>query len=79
MIEKPGDRLSGAPGGTVPVAPWSRVLILIAALVAACLLSYSITGSILPEEPGAVLVFQNALLLVVLGSALLEYKFTAPG
>lgn len=36
------------------------------------------TGSVLPSEPENAVLFQNALLLVVLGSALLEPHFTRP-
>ena len=60
------------------VKPWARVAILLVSLTAACALSVRLTGSIVPTRTGDVLVFQNALLLVVLGSTILEYKFTAP-
>jgi uncharacterized protein len=58
--------------------PWVRVAILATALVVVCILSYYITGSVIPTDPKNGLIFQNALLLIVLGSALLEYKFTKP-
>ena len=60
------------------VAPWARVLILISAMIVACLLSLRLTGSLVPISAGDALIFQNALLLVVLGSAILEHKFTKP-
>lgn len=59
-------------------APWVRVLIMLVALSAGAGLSYVITGSTLPTNPKDALLFQNGLLLVVLGSALIEYKFTKP-
>ena len=59
--------------------PWTRVVILLASLACLCLLSWVFTGSALPRGAGEVAIFQNALLLIVLGSALLEAKFTKPG
>lgn len=67
-----------AQSGKIVIMPWVRVVILITALVAVCVLSYFITGSAIPTDPKNGLIFQNALLLIVLGSALLEYKFTKP-
>lgn len=58
--------------------PWPRVAILVAGLLATALISRRITGQFLPSDPNASLIFQNALLLIVLGSALLEQKFTKP-
>ncbi len=60
------------------VAPWTRVLILLVSVVGVLLLSLRLTGSVLPDNPRDALIFQNALLLIVLGSAILEYKFTKP-
>jgi hypothetical protein len=60
------------------VTPWTRVLILLVSLGAAGLISLRLTGSVLPDNPPDALIFQNALLLVVLGSAILEYHFTKP-
>jgi len=54
------------------------VAIVIVALVAICAISYGITGSVVPKEAKDILIFQNALLLLVLGSAVLEHKFTKP-
>ena len=48
------------------------------ALAAACALSYSLTGSIVPTAQADALVFQSTLLFVILGSAVLEHKFTRP-
>lgn len=59
-------------------APWTRVLVLFVALAAALWISYFYTGSALPENPKDSLVFQNALLLVILGSAVLELHYTKP-
>lgn len=61
------------------VAPWSRLAILVAAVLAAGGLSLYLTGSIVPNKPQESLMFQSSLLLVVLGSAVIEHKFTRPG
>ena len=58
--------------------PWTRVFILIAGLILILILSHIITGTFLPTDPKDALIFQNALLLIVLSSALLENKFTKP-
>lgn len=60
------------------VAPWARVIIILASVAAILIISRAITGSIIPTQGKDALIFQNALLLIVLGSALLEYKFTKP-
>jgi hypothetical protein len=60
------------------VAPWTRVVILLAALIAACGLSLYATGSVIPTSARDALIFQSTLLFVVLGSAVLEHKFTRP-
>ena len=60
------------------VAPWVRVGVLLSAVTVICLLSWYLTGSLIPATPGETLIFQNALLLIVLGSAILEHKFTKP-
>src|SRR5438128_5858800 len=60
------------------IAPWSRVLILTGSLIALCSLSNKITGSIIPTTQGDALIFQSALLVIVLGSAVIEHKFTKP-
>jgi hypothetical protein len=60
------------------IDPWVRVAIM---LIAACtlgLIAYRITGSILPNGTTEALIFQNALLFIVLGSALLEHHYTKP-
>ncbi|MDD3663441.1 MAG: DUF87 domain-containing protein, partial [Candidatus Pacebacteria bacterium] len=58
--------------------PWTRVAILLTGLVAIASISRYLTGEFLPSDPKDALIFQNALLLIVLGSALLEHKFTKP-
>ena len=58
--------------------PWTRVAILLVGLVVIAGISRYTTGKIIPSDPQDALIFQNALLLIVLGSALLEYKFTKP-
>src|SRR2546425_12568376 len=60
------------------LAPWARVGILIVALSAAGLASWWLTGSVVPKRSQDSLIFQSGLLLVVLGSAILENKFTRP-
>lgn len=60
------------------VKPWSRVVILLFFLVLALLLSLYLTGTFLPSDPKQSLIFQGSLLLIVLGSAVLEHKFTKP-
>lgn len=58
--------------------PWVRIAIMVIAALVLGILSYRITGSVLPQDPKAALLFQNALLLIVLGSALLEHHYTKP-
>lgn len=60
------------------IAPWSRVAILLAAVLMAGGLSLYITGSLVPKRREESLIFQSGLLLVVLGSAVIEHKFTRP-
>jgi len=59
--------------------PWTRVAILLVGLGSIFCLSRVVTGAFLPSDQKDQLVFQNALLLIVLGSAILETKFTKPG
>lgn len=65
-------------GNTDYVAPWSRVAILAGTLLAGGFLSWLLTGHIVPTEPRQSVIFQSGLLLVVLGSAVIEHKFTRP-
>lgn len=58
--------------------PMIRVLIMLSALVVAVLISYYFTGSPFPKDEKHALIFQNTLLLVVLGSTILEHYFTKP-
>lgn len=60
------------------VAPWTRVAILIASLVVAGIVADEVTGSIVPRKAPDALIFQSGLLLLVLGSAILEHKFNKP-
>jgi hypothetical protein len=60
------------------VSPVVRVLILILSTLTICGLSFSFTGSIIPSDPRDSLIFKNALLLVVIGVALLEKFYTKP-
>lgn len=58
--------------------PLVRVVIAVAGLVVTGALFYALRGAVIPKTPGDGLLFQSAVLLVVLGSSLLEYKFTKP-
>ena len=58
--------------------PWTRVLILLGSLITIGILARNITGHWIPSGQTDSIIFQNALLLIVLGSALLEAKFTKP-
>ncbi|MCH8497825.1 MAG: DUF87 domain-containing protein [Marinobacter sp.] len=58
--------------------PMIRVFIMLAGLLCALIISWKFTGSPLPQDPQYAIVFQNALLLIVLGSAILEHFFTKP-
>lgn len=58
--------------------PMVRVFIMLVGLLCALLISWKFTGSPLPQDSKYSLVFQNALLLIVLGSAILEHFFTKP-
>lgn len=58
--------------------PMIRVFIMLTGLLCALLISWKFTGSPLPQDSKHSLIFQNALLLIVLGSAILEHFFTKP-
>src|SRR5690242_14454402 len=58
--------------------PWTRVIILLGSLAMLAFLAHRLTGQFLPGDPETALIFQNALLLIILGSALLEHQFTKP-
>ena len=58
--------------------PMVRVFVMLTGLLAALLISWKYTGSPLPQDSEYSLIFQNALLLIVLGSAVLEHFFTKP-
>ena len=60
------------------IDPWVRIAIMLVAAVTIAFLSKHLTGSVLPADPKEALLFQNALLLIVLGSALLEHHYTKP-
>lgn len=63
----------------VAVRPTVRALILLAALVALLAISWFLTGALIPSDPKQALLFQSTLLLVVLGTLVLERYFTGPG
>ncbi len=58
--------------------PMVRVFIMLIGLLCVLLVSWKFTGSPLPQDSKYALIFQNALLLIVLGSAILEHFFTKP-
>lgn len=58
--------------------PWTRVLILVCSLIVLCVLSLHVTGHWIPTDTRDSVIFQNALLLIVIGNALLETRFTKP-
>ncbi|MCE9779116.1 ATP-binding protein [Shewanella algae] len=58
--------------------PMIRVFIMLVGLLCTLLISWKFTGSPLPQDSKYSLIFQNALLLIVLGSAILEHFFTKP-
>ncbi|NOH72964.1 ATP-binding protein [Vibrio pectenicida] len=58
--------------------PMVRVFIMLVGLLCVLLISWKFTGSPLPQDSKYSLIFQNALLLIVLGSAILEHFFTKP-
>lgn len=60
------------------IAPWVRVFVLIVATSVAAVIAKVYTGDFLPTAPKEAILFQNALLLIVLGSALLERYYTKP-
>lgn len=59
-------------------APWARVTVMLLGLLGALLLAWVLTGSVIPRDSKESLIFQNGLLLLVLGSAIIEHKFTRP-
>lgn len=59
-------------------SPSVRVAILLVSLIVAGVISFFTTGSLLPQDPRSSLIFQNSLLLIVLGSSLLEAHYTKP-
>lgn len=63
---------------TQQIYPWVRVGILLLALAIAFPLSRHLFGSWIPSDPRDALVFQGTLLLIVLGTAVIEHRFTKP-
>jgi uncharacterized protein len=60
------------------IAPWVRTGILLISALIISVLSYQFTGSVIPTDPRDTLIFQNALLLIVISVALLEKHYTKP-
>lgn len=60
------------------VSPIIRLAILLLGLIGLIIVSYILTGTIFPSDNRQANIFQNGLLLVVLGSLFLEDKFTRP-
>lgn len=61
------------------VTPGVRAGLLVLALVVLVAISWAYTGRPIPEDPAQILLFQSSLLLVVLGTLVLERYFTGPG
>jgi hypothetical protein len=61
-----------------PGTPLVRLSIVLVGVVMLATIAYVGTGSVVPNDPLDAILFQNALLLIVLGSALLETHFTKP-
>jgi uncharacterized protein len=59
-------------------APWVRVSLLIAGVVVASLYSYLTLGHLIPKSNTGALLYQNGLLLLVLGSSIEEHQMTKP-
>jgi Helicase HerA, central domain len=55
-----------------------RVGILVGGLLLASVIVYLATGHLIPQSSNGALVYQNGLLLLVLGSTIIEHKFTKP-
>lgn len=53
-------------------------MLVVLAVTAIALIARQLTGSYLPSDAEQSLIFQNALLLVVLGSTVAERRFTKP-
>ncbi len=60
------------------IKPVIRVLITLVGVFCALFISWKSTGSFIPQDSKYSLIFQNVLLLIVLGSAMLEHFFTKP-
>lgn len=60
------------------VVPWVRLAIVSVGAVALAAIAKTTTGSFVPNRPEDALLLQSGLLLVVLGSTLLEPYFTRP-
>lgn len=60
------------------IKPYVRILVLIIGLIAMLVLSYWLTGELIPSSGEHSNIFQGGILLVILGSLLLEDKFTTP-
>ena len=58
--------------------PLVRLSIVVASVIVLAAVARLSTGSFVPGDPLDAILFQNALLLVVLGSSLLETHFTKP-
>ena len=60
------------------VKPWVRILILVLAIFTLGAISWFTVGSVIPSDPEQALLFQSSVLLIVLGSLILEKHFTKP-
>lgn len=57
---------------------WVKVFIISVSLLSLSLISYLLYGSLIPNSQQSATLFQGALFLIVLGSSLVESKFTKP-
>lgn len=64
---------------TGPIRPWVRVVVLAASIGCLGFIAWTFTGEFIPSDPADALLLQSSILLVVLGSVILEKYFTAPG
>ncbi|MDT8448297.1 MAG: DUF87 domain-containing protein [bacterium] len=60
------------------VKTWVKVAILLVGAWMVSLLSLHHTGSLIPKDPEAAIIYTSALLVIILGSTLVETKFTHP-
>lgn len=60
------------------IKPWVQPTILVVSLGTLCCISFVLTGGVIPKNPTHALMFQTALLTVVLSASVVETHFTKP-